>query len=414
MTVERTVIGNGISIVSERVPYLRSVTAGVWVPVGSRAERPAENGIVHFIEHMLFKGTASRQAIDLSRAIESVGGTMNACTSREFTYFYAKGLEKDFPLIVDLLSDIYQNSMFDETELSREKSVVLQEILMVDDTPEEFLNDFFNLSYWGGHSLGYPVQGTAKSVGRFDRKKVAGYFTDRFRRRGIVVTIVGNLAHNAVVDAIGEALGSMKLGEPLDVVPPPKPVSGSFLKRKRLEQAHLCFGAPAVSRKSEQIFAMDVINALLGGSSSSRLFHQVREELGLAYSVGSSISAYADAGVLEVYAGTAKEHVEEVIDVVGKIIDSMRDGGISDEEVSFAKELIKGNTLLSLESTMFRMSNLAMNEMFLDRLEPPEEILALVDAVRPDQVRELAGEVLRRDRFTLAAMGDLPIEDLAF
>jgi len=251
-------------------------------------------------------------------------------------------------------------------------------------------------------------------VERFDRQKVAGYFTDRFRRRGIVITIVSNIPHDTLVDAVGEALGSMKLGEPLQVVPPPEPVRGSFLKRKRLEQAHLCFGAPAVSRKSEQIFAMDVINAVLGGSSSSRLFHQVREERGLAYSVGSSVSAYADAGVLEIYVGTAKEHVEEVMDVAGKIVDSMRDGGISDDEVAFAKELIKGNTLLSLESTMFRMSNLAMNEMFLDRLEPPEEILTLVDAVRPDQVRELAEEVLRRDRFTLAAMGDLPRGNLAF
>jgi predicted Zn-dependent peptidase len=413
MTVARTVIDNGISIVSERAPHLRSVTVGIWVPVGSRAEDSADNGIAHFIEHMLFKGTIRRRAADISRAIESVGGTMNACTSREFTYFYAKGLEKDFPLIVDLLSDIYLNSVFDEEELSREQGVILQEILMVDDTPEEFLNDFFNLSYWGDHSLAFPVQGTAKSVRRFDREKVTGYFSDRFRRRGIVVTVVGNLPHDKVVDAVGEALGSMELGESLMVIPPPSPVRGSFIKRKRLEQAHLCLGAPAVSRKSEQIFAMDIVNTVLGGSSSSRLFQQVREDRGLAYSVGSAVSAYADAGVLEIYAGTAKEHIEEVIEVAGKIVDSMRDGGISDDDVVFAKELIKGNTLLSLESTMFRMSNLAMNEMFLDRLEPPEEIIALVDAVRPGQVRELAAQVLRRDCFTLAATGDLPRKGLA-
>ena len=414
MAVARTVLENGISIVTEQVPYLRSATAGIWVPVGSRAEKPAESGIAHFIEHMLFKGTARRKAVDISRAIESVGGTMNAYTSREFTYFFAKALEKDFPLLVDLLADIYRNSVFDEAELSREKSVILQEILMVDDTPEEFLNDFFNLSYWGGHPLGYPVQGTAKTVGGFDRRTVTEYFGDRFRRRGIVVTVVGNLPHDAVVSEVRGALGPMELGEPPQFVPPADPVRGSFLKRRRLEQAHLCLGAPSVSRRSEKVFAMDVINAVLGGSSSSRLFQQVREERGLAYSVGSSMSVYADAGVLEIYAGTGKEHVREVLAVTGEIVDSLGGGGISDEEVAFAKELIKGNTLLSLESTMFRMSNLAMNEMFLDRLEPPEDLLARVEEVTPAQVRELAAEVLRRDRFTLAAVGDLPRGELRF
>jgi predicted Zn-dependent peptidase len=176
MPVARSVLENGVAIVTERVPYLRSATAGIWVPVGSRAEGPADSGIAHFIEHMLFKGTARRKAVDISRAIESVGGTMNAYTSREFTYFYAKAMEKDFPLLVDLLSDIYRNSVFEEAELAREKGVILQEILMVDDTPEEFLSDFFNLSYWGGHPLGYPVQGTAESVGRFDRRTVVEYF----------------------------------------------------------------------------------------------------------------------------------------------------------------------------------------------------------------------------------------------
>ncbi|MBP2675474.1 MAG: PqqL, partial [Deltaproteobacteria bacterium] len=281
-------------------------------------------------------------------------------------------------------------------------------------TPEEFLNDFFNLSYWGGHPLGYPVQGTAGSVGGFDRPAIVDYFGDRFRRRGIVVTVVGNLPHETAASAFREAMGPMRLGDPLTFLPPPEPARGSFLKRKRLEQAHLCLGAPAVSRRSDRVFAMDVVNAVLGGSSSSRLFQQVREERGLAYSVGSSLSVYADAGVLEIYAGTGKEHVEEVLEVAGDIVDDLREGGISDDEVAFAKELIKGNTLLSLESTMYRMSHLAMNELFLDRLEPPEEILARVDAVTPGQVRDLAAEVLLRDRFTLAAVGDLPEGGLGF
>jgi predicted Zn-dependent peptidase len=408
MTVARTILDNGVAIVTEQVPYLRSVTAGIWVPVGSRLETAGDSGIAHFIEHMLFKGTPRRKAVDISRAIEAVGGTMNAYTSREYTYFFAKAMEKDFPLLVDLLSDIYRNSLFDEGEFAREKGVILQEILMVDDTPEEYLNDFFNLSYWGGHPLGLPVQGTADSVGRFDRRRVVEYFGDRFRRQGIVVTVVGNLPHEIAASVFGEALSSLPLGEPLAQTPPTEPVRGSFLKRKPLEQVHLCLGAPAVSRRSGQVYAMDVLNALLGGSSSSRMFQRIREERGLAYAVGSSLSVYADAGILEIYAGTGKEHVGEVLALADEILEDLRGGGIADHEVAFAKELIKGNTLLSLESTGFRMSLLAMNEMFLDRREPPEEILARVDAVTTDQVRGLAAETLRRDRFTLAAVGDLP------
>jgi len=412
MTVARTLLDNGVAILSEQVSYLRSATAGIWVPVGSRLETPRDSGIAHFIEHMLFKGTPRRKAVDISRAIESVGGTMNAYTSREYTYFFAKAMEKDFPLLVDLLADIYRNSLFEDAELAREKSVILQEILMVDDTPEEFLNDFFNLSYWGGHPLGMPVQGTADSVGRFDRRRIVDYFGDRFRRQGIVVTVVGNLPHDAVASAFGEALSSLELGEPVEQVPLVEPVRGSFLKRKALEQVHLCLGAPAVSRRSEDVFAMDVVNAALGGSSSSRLFQRIREERGLAYSVGSSLSVYADAGILEIYVGTGKEHLREVLALTGQILDELQGGGISDDEVSFAKELIKGNTLLSLESTGYRMSLLAMNEMFLNRREAPEDILARVDAVSPGQVRALAAETLRRERFTLAAVGDLPAGEI--
>ena len=252
MTVARTLLDNGVAIVSEQVPWLRSATVGIWVPVGSRAETPADSGVAHFIEHMLFKGTPRRRAVDISRAIESVGGTMNACTSREYTYFFAKSMEKDFPLLVDLLADIYRNSLFDEAELVRERGVILQEILMVDDTPEEYLHDYFNAAYWGGHPLGFPVQGSAESVGRFDRALLTGYFADRFRRTGIVVTTVGNLRHAVVAEAFERALSSLPLGEPLLPVPPTAPVRGTFLKRRALEQVHLCLGAPGISRRSER------------------------------------------------------------------------------------------------------------------------------------------------------------------
>lgn len=408
MAVGRTVLDNGVTIVSEQVPHLRSVTAGIWVSVGSRAEPPRDNGIGHFIEHMLFKGTARRKAIDISREIESAGGTMNACTDREYTFFFAKALEKDFALVSDLLCDIFLESRFDGEELEREKGVVLQEILMVEDSPEEFVHDFFQKSYWGGHPLGFPVQGTTESVSSFTRERVTEYFRDRFLRRGALVAVVGNLPHARVVESFAEALGPVALGDRLQPAPATAPGRGVFTKRRPLEQLLLVLGAPAVSRGSDRKYAAYVLSSILGGSTSSRLFQEIREKRGLAYSIYSSVSAYADSGVLKICAGTSADKAREVLSVTGEVVDALRDGAVAEEEVHLARELIKGNMLLSLESSEYRMSRLAMNEMFLSRLEEPEEDLLRVDAVTTEEVRGLAASMLRRDLFSLAAVGDLP------
>jgi predicted Zn-dependent peptidase len=408
MTVGKTVLDNGVTVISEQVPWLHSATAGIWVSVGSRAESLPDNGISHFIEHMLFKGTARRKAIDISREIESAGGSMNACTDREYTFFFAKALSKDFPLVADLLCDIFLNSRFDGEELEREKGVILQEILMVEDSPEDYLHDFFHESYWGGHPLGFPIQGTAGNVSGFDRERVMRYFGDRFLRRGTIATVVGNLPHDQVVEAFAKALGPLTLGERLLPDAPPPPERGVFLKRRPLEQLHLALGAPAVSRRSELKYAAYILNALLGGSMSSRLFQEIREKRGLAYSVHSAISAYADSGILKICAGTSQGKAREVLAVTAEVVDAMREGRFEDGEVRLAKELIKGNMLLNLESAEYRMSRLAMNEMFFGRLEPPEDALRRVEEVTPEQVRRLAASMLDRKRFSLAAVGDLP------
>ena len=407
MTVAKTVLGNGVTILSENVPYLRSATVGVWVSVGSRAESPPENGIGHFIEHMLFKGTARRQAIDISREIESVGGTMNACTDREFLFFFGKVLTKDFPLVADLLSDIYLHSLFDGQELDREKGVVLQEILMVEDSPEDLLHDFFHESYWGGHPLGLPIQGTSGNVAAFTRERVTEYFRDRFWRRGVIVSVVGNVPHERVVDEFERAMGLLRLGERHVPDPPPVPRRAVFLKGRPIEQLHLCLGAPAVSRASEWKYAAHVLNAILGGSMSSRLFQEIREKRGLAYSVFSSLSSYADTGILKICAGTTPDKAGDVLGVTGEVLADLAAGRIGEEEVVLAKELIKGNLLLSMESAEFRMTRLAVNEMFLGRLEEPEEEIRQVDEVTPERVRALAATLLRRERFSLAAVGDV-------
>jgi len=408
MTVARTLLDNGIVVLSERIPDRVSATVGIWVPVGSRMESPSENGIGHFIEHMLFKGTPRRKAIDISREIESVGGSMNACTDREYVFFYAKVLSRDFPLAIDILSDIYRNSVFEEGEMEREKGVVLQEILMVEDNPEESLHDFFHESYWDGHPLGLPVQGTVGNVAAFSREKVAAYFRDRFWRRGMIVTVVGNLSHGEVAGEIGNALGTLPLGERHRADPPPSPNRKTFLRSRPIEQLYLCLGAPAVSRSSERKHAALILNTLLGGSMSSRLFQRIREERGLAYSVYSSLSSYSDSGILKICAGTTPDKAQEVLDLISGILTDLREGGILEDEVRLARDLIRGNLLLSLESAEFRMSRMAMNEMFLGRTEPPEETLQRVESVTTDQVRVLAGELLRQESFSLAAAGDLP------
>ncbi|MDA8121202.1 MAG: pitrilysin family protein [Deltaproteobacteria bacterium] len=408
MTIGKTVLESGVTILSEQVPHLDSATVGIWVSVGSRTESPPDNGIGHFIEHMLFKGTGRRKAVDISREIESVGGSMNACTDREYTFFFAKALSRDYPLVADILCDIFLDSRFDCDELEREKGVVLQEILMVEDSPEDYLHDFFHESYWGGHSLGFPVQGTSGTVSAFTRERVVAYFRDRFRRAGTIVSVVGNLPHEQVVEGFTKAMGPLTLGERILPDAPPAPERGVFLKERPLEQLHILLGSPAVSRASELRYVACVLNVILGGSMSSRLFQEIREKRGLAYSIYSSLSGYADSGILKVSAGTSRDKAREVLAVTGDVIDAVREGRFDDGEVSLARELIKGNMLLSLESAEYRMSRIAMNEMFLGRLEEPGEAIRRVDEVTPEQVRSLAYTMLRRERFSLAAVGDLP------
>ncbi len=408
MTIGRTVLDSGVTIVTEQVSHLRSATIGVWSEAGSRAEAPRDNGIAHFIEHMLFKGTARRKALDISREIESVGGTMNACTEREYVFFFAKVLARDFPLAVDILCDIYLNSVFDREELERERDVVLQEILMVEDNPEDFADDFFHESYWGGHPLGLPVQGTSGSVSAFTRDRVASWFGDRYRRRGLVVSVVGNLEHARVADEFGRHLGSLRLGDRRRPDAPPPPAHGIFLRERPIGQVHVCLGAPAVPRSSGLRYAARILGTILGGSTCSRLFQEVREKRGLAYAIGASMSLYSDSGIVKISAGTSRDKVRDVLSVVGDVLEDMRSGRVGDAEVAMARELVKGSMILGLESAEYRMSRLAMSELLFGRIEEHEDSLRRVDAVTTDDVRNLAAAILRRDAFSLAAVGDLP------
>ncbi len=408
MGVEKTVLDNGVTVVTEQVPWMHSVAVGLWAPVGSRHEAPADNGISHFIEHMLFKGTTRRGALDITREIESVGGSLNACTEREYTCFYGRALERDFSLVTDLLSDIYLDPVFDPEELEREKGVVLQEILMVDDTPEDLLDDYFQERYWGGHPLGFPVQGTTGTVESFDRERVDAYFHDRYRRQGIVVSVAGKIPHASVVEDWSRRLSPLSLSGGNPKVEPVPAIPGTHLKERPLGQLHLCVGAPSVSLRSEERYAAYVLNTLLGGSMSSLLFQEIREKRGLAYAVYSSISCYSDSGILKIYAGTTAEKGHEVLGVIADVLSWLRAGKIEERDVALARELIRGNMLMGLENGENRMTRLALNELFLGRQESPEEVIEKIDAVTVDHVAALAATMLAHDRFSMAAVGDIP------
>jgi predicted Zn-dependent peptidase len=408
MPLGKTVLDNGMTVVSEQVPHLDSVTAGIWVNAGSRGETLADNGISHFIEHMLFKGTPRRGPADISREIEAVGGMMNAYTDREYTFVFAKALAKDFPLVVDLLCDVFLESRFDEDEMEREKGVVLQELLMVEDDPEDALCDFFHASYWDGHPLGYPVQGTSGNVAGFTRERIRRFFSDRFLRRGAVVSVVGSLPHAETAKAFSRAMGGARLGERLRNAPPPSPARGVFFRERPIEQLHIVMGGPSVSRSSPERHAARILNAILGGGASSRLFQEIREKRGLAYSIGSSVSSYSDAGILSIGVGTTPDKAREVIEVTSEVLGELREGRFDDAEFGRGREQIKGSLILALESSEYRMSRLAVSEMFLGGPEPHEEELRGLDAATPDEVRALAATMLRGERFALAAMGHPP------
>lgn len=408
MPVGKTVLDNGVVLLSERVPWLHSVTAGIWVPAGSRNESRSFSGVSHFIEHLLFKGTGRRSALDISLEIESVGGHINAFTDREYTAFHAKALSRDFPLLVDILSDMLVDPSFDPVEYERERGVVLQEILMVDDNPEEFLHDAFQEFFYGDHPLGFPIQGTTESVGSFERDAVATFFRDLFRRQGMVVTVVGNLPHDEVVAAFSKTLGGLQLGPPPVVVAPSDPIPGVCLKERDIEQVQICLGAPALRRTSEERYASFLMNTVLGGSTCSRLFQEVREKRGLAYSVYSSLSPYADAGVLKIGAGTTPDQTVELLDVVGTVLDDLARGGVTDEEVERARAILRCSVLMGEESPDARMSRLALSEIFAGRYESPEEAIARIDATTPDEVRAVATRLLPRKRFSMAAVGKMP------
>jgi predicted Zn-dependent peptidase len=416
--VSKSVLDNGIRIVSQEMPEHRSVSLGIWVENGSRHESESENGLSHFIEHLLFKGTARRTAAQIAEEMDAVGGVLNAFTAKEHTCYYAKVLDENLPLAIDLLTDIFLHSSFDADEIERERSVILQEISQAEDTPDDYVHDLFNLDFFKDHPIGRPICGREETVNGFGRKDILGFFQARYQPRRVIVSAAGNFRHDAMVEEIAARLGGVPDSNGNSGSPEfaPKMGSGVFPHAKSLEQVHLCLGVAGLSQTHPQRYAAYVLNTLLGGGMSSRLFQEIREKRGKAYSVYSFSSSYKDVGYFGVYAGTSLESTEEVVDLIGKELRKLAAGEVSAEELGRTQGQLVGSMMLGLESTDSWMSHIARNEIYFGRAVGTEEICRQIRAVSRDDVIELAAGLFNGGAMTLTLLGgfddEFPIQNL--
>ena len=411
-TVRRTVLPSGLRVLTEAIPAMRSVSFGIWVAVGSRDETGSQAGAAHFLEHLLFKGTNKRSALDISAEIEAVGGETNAFTTKEYTCYYARVLDEDLPLAIDVMCDAVADSVLAAADVETERGVILEEIAMHDDEPGDEVHDLFARAVYGDHPLGRLISGTEETVTPMTRRQIQGFYRRRYTAPQIVIAAAGNLDHAAVVKLVRQALR----GTPLDTDPAaPAPhraatpavrtkPAATLVEPKETEQAHVILGCPGIDRTDDRRFALGVLNNVLGGGMSSRLFQEIREQRGLAYSVYSYASQYADSGVFAVYAGCAPGKVDEVLDLIRAELARVAAEGITEAELARGKGMSKGSFVLGLEDTGSRMSRLAKGELLYGNLMPVDDLLARVDAVTLADVNTLAAELLGRP-MSLAVVG---------
>jgi predicted Zn-dependent peptidase len=404
--IRKEVLSNDLVLISERMPKLRSVALGVWLKRGSRHEIAEENGISHFIEHLLFKGTETRTAQDIALTIDSVGGMMDAFTTKEFTCFYFKVLDEHADIAINLLSDIVRHPKFNPEEIEKERKVIFEEIKMVGDTPDEMLYDIFSESFYGGHPLGRPIQGTIDTVTRMRHDQLIRFFRDSYQPGNLLITAAGNLDPDRLSEAIRKAFAGLPNGAAAPVPsPPPTRTRVVVRERNQLEQLHLCLGVPGLPMPDERRYVAYLLNVVLGGTMSSRLFQLIREEKGLAYSVYSSFNSFLDIGNLVVGAATSPKSGREVVQLILQELHRMKDELVEEKELQIAKDHLKGSLMLSLESSSSRMSNLARQDVYFGRQFTLSEVLESIDRVNRSELQRLARDLFDPSSCTLAALG---------
>jgi predicted Zn-dependent peptidase len=416
MSVRRTVLPSGLRIVTEEVPSVRSAAIGIWVNVGSRDETPAVAGASHFLEHLLFKGTTRRTALEISSTIEAVGGEMNAFTSKEYTCFYARVIDTDLPMAIDVVSDLITSSIVSALDVDAERKVVLEEIAMRDDDPSDLVHDLYAETYYGDTQLGRPILGTIKSISDMTRSSVFNYYKKKYLPQDLVVAVAGNIKHKRVVAMVEEALsrdnflnvkGSPQIRPNTPVKT--KPMQSVGLLTRKTEQAHMFYGMEGVARSDERRFAMGVLASALGGGMSSRLFQEIREKRGLAYSVYAYAQQFAGSGQIGFYAGCNPSKAIEVVEIIREVLADVAENGMSHEEIERAKGAVRGSLVLSQEDSGSRMSRIGKNEIVYGQVMGFDDILKAISRVNPIDVREIAGEFLTKSP-TLALVGPFKSE----
>jgi predicted Zn-dependent peptidase len=402
---EKSVLPNGIRVVTERMPHVRSVAIGVWVGTGSRHEPPARGGVSHLIEHLVFKGTESRTAEEIARAIDSVGGQMDAFTAKEHTCFFVNVLDEHLPLAVDLLTDILLHPRFGAEEIEKEKSVVLQEIRMVEDTPDDLIHDLFAERLWPGHPLGRPILGSREVVQGLSREVICDHFRDEYSPGRITVAVAGSAEHAELLGLLAPRFDGFRGATAARPSVPPRPRVAVELVEKTLEQVHLVAGFPGLTHTAPERYALYLLNDIIGGSMSSRLFQQVRERQGLVYSIHSGTQAYHDTGILYIYAATDAANLATVLHLILKEVRDLKKDGVAAAELRRAKDHLKGNLMLSLESTSSRMSRLAKQELYFGAFFSIDEMLAAIDAVGDEEVQALIHRLLDEEQLSILALG---------
>ena len=416
MSVKRFVHASGLRIVTEEVPSVRSAAVGIWVNVGSRDETPAVAGASHFLEHLLFKGTTRRNALEISSSIEAVGGEMNAFTSKEYTCFYARVIDTDLPMAIDVVSDLITSSIVSALDVDAERKVVLEEIAMRDDDPSDLVHDLYAETYYGDTQLGRPILGTVDSINSMSRNAVFNYYKKRYLPQDLVVAVAGNIKHKKVVEMVERALSADGF---LDVKGAPQ-IRGNEVMRKvkqspvgiitrKTEQAHMFYGMEGVARHDDRRFAMGILASALGGGMSSRLFQEIREKRGLAYSVYAYAQQFAGSGQIGFYAGCNPTKAIEVIEIIREVLSDVAEHGMTHEEINRAKGAVRGSLVLSQEDSGSRMSRIGKNEIVYGHVMGFDEILHEISSVTHEDVRKVASEFLTKTP-TLALVGPFKSE----
>lgn len=406
---------NGVRVVCEKIPYVRSVSTGIWIKTGSRNENAQNNGVSHFIEHMLFKGTKNRSAEEIAKSIDNIGGQINAFTGKECTCYYVKALDEHIDIALDVLSDMLYNSVFASKDIALEKQVIIEEIGMYEDSPEDLVHDILSETVWNGSAIGYPILGTKKSLRRLSRKTIDAYMRERYTPDNMVISIAGNFDEGKLQDMLETYFNSGNVESKTENIPDSAEFRPEIsVREKDTEQVHICIGFEGIRNGDDSLYPLLAVNNILGGGMSSRLFQNIREKRGLVYSVYSYPTVYNDAGLFTIYAGMKPENLNEVANLIYDEVRLILSKGITKQELDKSKEQLKGNYILGLESTSSRMSSIGKSELLLGYVKTPDEILNLIESITMEDIEQIIHSVFNLNRKGISIVGNVKQETLSF